>query len=100
MLHRLDLYLLPQLSEIRSAECDCRSRKTVCEHIAALIERYARSLDHEPLTLLLLGGCAAGDFFAILDFFNCSTSVRVPRLGASRSHPVLVNPTASVRFST
>jgi uncharacterized Zn finger protein len=65
--HRLDLYLLPQLSEISSAECDCRSRKTLCEHIAALIERYARSLDHEPLTLLLLGGCAAGDFFAILD---------------------------------
>jgi hypothetical protein len=63
----LDVNLLPQLSEIHNADCPCRSRKSVCEHIAALIECYARTLEHEPLTLLLLNGCAPTDFFAIVD---------------------------------
>ncbi|QDN54169.1 hypothetical protein [Streptomyces sp. S1D4-20] len=63
----LDVNLRPQLSEIRSADCPCRSRKSVCEHIAALIECYARTLEREPLTLLLLNGCAPTDFFAIVD---------------------------------
>ncbi|MEU5437254.1 hypothetical protein AB0G73_28285 [Streptomyces sp. NPDC020719] len=63
----LDMSLLPGLSEIRSTDCPCRSRKKVCEHVAALIECYARTLVHEPLTLLLLAGCAPTDFFAIVD---------------------------------
>ncbi|MEU6071955.1 hypothetical protein ABZ864_47935 [Streptomyces sp. NPDC047082] len=63
----LDVNLLPTLSEISKSDCPCRSRKSVCEHIAALIEYYARSLEHEPLTLLLLGGCAPTDFFALVD---------------------------------
>lgn len=63
----LDVNLLPTLSEISNSDCPCRSRKAVCEHIAALIECYARTLEHEPLTLLLLGGCAPIDFFALVD---------------------------------
>ncbi|MCX4681296.1 hypothetical protein OG413_39560, partial [Streptomyces sp. NBC_01433] len=55
------------LNEISNSDCPCRSRKSVCEHIAALIECYARSLEHEPLTLLLLGGCAPTVFFALVD---------------------------------
>ncbi|WP_327309758.1 hypothetical protein OG730_41305 (plasmid) [Streptomyces sp. NBC_01298] len=73
MLHIIDLAfslgvsLLPTLSEISNSDCPCRSRKRVCDHIAALIEYYARTLDHEPLTLLLLGGYAPTDFFALVD---------------------------------
>ena len=63
----LGVNLLPTLSEISNSDCPCRSRKVVCEHIAALIECYARALEHEPLTLLLLGGCAPIDFFALVD---------------------------------
>jgi hypothetical protein len=65
--YSLEVNLLPTLSEISNSDCPCRSRKSVCEHIAALIERYAQSLDHEPLTLLLLNGCAPTDFFALVD---------------------------------
>ncbi|MFE4304866.1 hypothetical protein ACFRR6_02120 [Streptomyces sp. NPDC056891] len=63
----LGVSLLPTLSEISTSDCPCHSRKSVCEHIAALIECYARTLDHEPLTLLLLGGYAPTDFFALVD---------------------------------
>ena len=63
----LGVNLLPTLGEISNSDCPCRSRKSVCEHIAALIECYARTLEHEPLTLLLLGGCAPTDFFALVD---------------------------------
>ncbi|MFE1781116.1 hypothetical protein ACFW9F_00615 [Streptomyces sp. NPDC059506] len=59
--YALGVTLLPKLSEISNSDCPCRSRKSVCEHIAALIEYYARPLEHEPLTLLLLGGCAPTD---------------------------------------
>ncbi|WP_331732307.1 hypothetical protein OG613_47785 (plasmid) [Streptomyces sp. NBC_00015] len=65
--YTLDMSLLPTLSKISSSDCPCRSRKTVCEHIAALIGCYAQTLEHEPLTLLLLNGCAPGDFFALVD---------------------------------
>ncbi|MGW3932332.1 hypothetical protein ACWECC_30155 [Streptomyces microflavus] len=65
--HSLDVYLLPTLNEISNSDCPCRSRKRVCEHIAALIECYARTLEHEPLTLLLLAGCAPIDFFGLVD---------------------------------
>ena len=65
--HSLGVDLLPRLSEIRSTGCPCRRCKSVCEHITALIERYARTLEHEPLTLLLLNGTASTDFFAIVD---------------------------------
>ncbi|MCZ1011891.1 hypothetical protein O1L68_39985 [Streptomyces lydicus] len=57
---RLDVNLLPTCREIKTSDCPCRSRKSVCEHIAALIEYFARTLEREPLTLLLLGGCAPG----------------------------------------
>lgn len=63
----LDVNLLPTFREIKTSDCPCRSRKSVCEHIAALIECYARTLEPEPLTLLLLGGCAPTDFFALVD---------------------------------
>jgi hypothetical protein len=65
--HTLGVNLLPTLGEISNSDCPCRSRKSVCAHIAALIECYARTLEHEPLTLLLLGGCAPTDFFALVD---------------------------------
>ncbi|MFD6464881.1 hypothetical protein [Streptomyces goshikiensis] len=65
--HSIDVCLLPTLNEISNSHCPCRSRKSVCDHIAALIECYARTLEHEPLTLLLLGGCAPTDFFALVD---------------------------------
>ncbi|MGW6144445.1 hypothetical protein [Streptomyces sp. NPDC055140] len=65
--YALDVNLLPTLREISNSDCPCRSRKSVCDHITALIECYARTLEHEPLTLLLLGGCAPTDFFALVD---------------------------------
>lgn len=64
---RLEVNLLPRLTEVQDSDCPCRSRKNVCEHLAALIECYARTLDDEPLTLLLLGGWAPTDFFAVVD---------------------------------
>ncbi|MFI0813447.1 hypothetical protein [Streptomyces echinatus] len=63
----LDVKLLPTFGEISNSDCPCRSRKSVCEHIAALIECYALTLEREPLTLLLLGGFAPTDFFALVD---------------------------------
>ncbi|MEU7031875.1 hypothetical protein AB0A60_34910 [Streptomyces sp. NPDC046275] len=65
--YALGVTLLPTLSEISNSDCPCRSRKSVCEHIAALIECYARTLEREPLTLLLLAGIAPMDFFALVD---------------------------------
>ncbi|MEU6293000.1 putative Zn finger protein [Streptomyces sp. KhCrAH-43] len=65
--YALGVTLLPTLGEIKNSDCPCRSRKSVCEHIAALIECYARALEREPLTLLLLAGLAPTDFFGLLD---------------------------------
>lgn len=65
--YALGVTLLPTLSEINNSDCPCRSRKSVCGHLAALIESYARTLEHEPLTLLLLAGYAPTDFFALVD---------------------------------
>ncbi|MDF3302960.1 hypothetical protein [Streptomyces tropicalis] len=65
--YALGVTLLPTLGEIKNSDCPCRSRKSVCEHIAALIECYARTLESEPLTLLLLAGLAPTDFFGLLD---------------------------------
>lgn len=63
----LGVVLLPALGEIIESDCPCRARRSVCKHIAALIECYSRSLEHEPLTLLLLAGRSPADYFALVD---------------------------------
>ncbi|MEY9839498.1 hypothetical protein [Streptacidiphilus sp. EB103A] len=60
------LYLLPELTDIETW-CDCRSRKGICDHASAALHHFARCLDVEPFTLLLLNGRSGADFFAGVD---------------------------------